>query len=606
MATASRGVYRLHHEDSESLHIQHPDGSIAQLPRRGTPKHILDAVKYLPRMSDGGQIPRLADGTPDAPVSAANAGVLPDPQLLPPPQPEYREPDESFADQMRDLWSSAKTSAGAVADLATKGPAGMPGPAWGPGAERGATERVLFGQSPDELAAGEAPAAGSAPAPQGAPPLLTRTDASGGVGMQPFPPPPRLPGYPSGGLERGIQSMVQTGREGAQLQAQAQSQQAQDLTKIYQDQQAGLSDIKQRWQAEHQGVATEYANAIDDAKNSRIDPNHFWSSRSTGQKVQTAIGMILSGIGSGLTGQPNTALEVLNRAIDRDIESQKANLGQKNNLVSMLYQKLGNVDHAEAMARMYLTADVAAKVGLAGARSGSLQAQASAKLLESQLQGQALGPMAQIVNGKYQAEIQRYSMAWQQRMMQWQMSQSGGNRAGYIPSSANPPMLSEPSLKGISEQQKDANERRVDLPTFGPNAHTYAKTPTQASEARKSLASMNVLEQQVNHLRDLAKAHGTAIHIPGTAASAAYGATGSGIVTELNKLQDLNRLNENEYSSFGNMIPTAREWLTGAGAAKQQELISRINAKRLSEYTEQLGLDPRLFQPRAFTPAGAQ
>ncbi len=54
------------------------------------------------------------------------------------------------------------------------------------------------------------------------------------------------------------------------------------------------------------------------------------------------------------------------------------------------------------------------------------------------------------------------------------------------------------------------------------------------------------------------------------------------------------------------MIPSAREWFTAAGPAKLQELQARIQGKRMSEYTGRLGIDPRMFQPRSFTPMGAQ
>ena len=59
-----------------------------------------------------------------------------------------------------------------------------------------------------------------------------------------------------------------------------------------------------------------------------IDPDRFWNDKSTGQKVMATIGLILGGIGSGLTGQPNAALQVLQNQIDKDIESQKLNAEQ--------------------------------------------------------------------------------------------------------------------------------------------------------------------------------------------------------------------------------------------------------------------------------------
>lgn len=59
----------------------------------------------------------------------------------------------------------------------------------------------------------------------------------------------------------------------------------------------------------------------------KIDPEHWWESKSTGGKVLAGIGMILGGLGGALqkTGR-NPALELMNRAIDNDIASQKSNI----------------------------------------------------------------------------------------------------------------------------------------------------------------------------------------------------------------------------------------------------------------------------------------
>lgn len=55
------------------------------------------------------------------------------------------------------------------------------------------------------------------------------------------------------------------------------------------------------------------------------DPNHFWDSRSTGQKLSVAIGAILSGIGSGLTGKQDNYMNLVQGYIDRDIQAQRQN-----------------------------------------------------------------------------------------------------------------------------------------------------------------------------------------------------------------------------------------------------------------------------------------
>lgn len=62
------------------------------------------------------------------------------------------------------------------------------------------------------------------------------------------------------------------------------------------------------------------------------DPNHYWNSKSTGEKILAGIGMILGGAGGGLarTGK-NPAMDVINQGIEKDIEAQRATYGAKKN-----------------------------------------------------------------------------------------------------------------------------------------------------------------------------------------------------------------------------------------------------------------------------------
>lgn len=63
---------------------------------------------------------------------------------------------------------------------------------------------------------------------------------------------------------------------------------------------------------------------INEARAMRVDPDKWWNDKSTGGKILAGIGIVLGGIGGGMTGQGgNTALTVINNAIDRDIDSQK-------------------------------------------------------------------------------------------------------------------------------------------------------------------------------------------------------------------------------------------------------------------------------------------
>lgn len=77
-----------------------------------------------------------------------------------------------------------------------------------------------------------------------------------------------------------------------------------------------------------------------------INPNHYMESKSTLGRVATAMGLFLGGLGAGISHVGgNPVLDFINRQIDRDIDSQKAN-NEKRKTIYGAYKELygeGNV-----------------------------------------------------------------------------------------------------------------------------------------------------------------------------------------------------------------------------------------------------------------------
>lgn len=101
-------------------------------------------------------------------------------------------------------------------------------------------------------------------------------------------------------------------------------------------------------------------NVEHDIANFHIDPDRLHSSMGTGQKIGLAISLILGGMGSGVTGGKNPAMEMLEKSIDRDIDAQKAELGKRENLLSSLLKQSGDLRESTSMTRIILT-DLAAQ-----------------------------------------------------------------------------------------------------------------------------------------------------------------------------------------------------------------------------------------------------
>ena len=122
----------------------------------------------------------------------------------------------------------------------------------------------------------------------------------------------------------------------------------------YQRQAASLRDRQEKAESEfEEGIA----ELEQDLKDFKIDPNRAY--KNTWQAVASAIAVALGAYAQGLSGGklPNTALEIVNTAIKRDIEAQKAELGKKkgllnlkNNVYARMLQRHGDRRRAESEA----------------------------------------------------------------------------------------------------------------------------------------------------------------------------------------------------------------------------------------------------------------
>lgn len=199
----------------------------------------------------------------------------------------------------------------------------------------------------------------------------------------------------SGGGEIGPNA--QAINQGAEAQQQAQMdpllQQKMNTADLLQNQEQQINDYTNATQQINNQTAGFYKNyndqvskmqspqdivqgykAKDDAllqayTDNKIDPNRFYKNESTGSRIASAIGLMLSGAGSGVTGGPNLAMQQLQRSVDNDIDAQKNEQGKNLNLYKMNQEALGNDLHAQAATQNQLWSGVQAKVAMATAQA---------------------------------------------------------------------------------------------------------------------------------------------------------------------------------------------------------------------------------------------
>jgi len=125
-------------------------------------------------------------------------------------------------------------------------------------------------------------------------------------------------------------------QQAAQEQARQAEQQAQMLgaQKAQEEQNRidGFMAKQNKISQEMQSAYRRQMDAIDTEQNalSEIDPDRFWNSKSTFQKILGAISIGMGAVGGALTKTGgNAALDIINKAIDNDINAQKVNNEQK-------------------------------------------------------------------------------------------------------------------------------------------------------------------------------------------------------------------------------------------------------------------------------------
>lgn len=196
-----------------------------------------------------------------------------------------------------------------------------------------------------------------------------------------------------GGMQKGFNEQA----AGIQQQAKAEQEIARRQAQAAEEYNKMLSEYNERKTESFNKVYTDIAAAAKDVQNNQIDPHRYMNSKSALGKVSTTIGLILGGIGSALTGQPNAGLELLNRNIDRDMDAQRAELGKKQNILDAYYKQLGNMREADAMTRAFYMDIYKNKIEQAAMLSGDKAAMARAQQLIGQMdvqKAQLLGPIA--------------------------------------------------------------------------------------------------------------------------------------------------------------------------------------------------------------------
>ncbi len=261
--------------------------------------------------------------------------------------------------------------------------------------------------------------------------------------------PGQLPN-PTGGLEQQMKGVSQV--------SEAAQQQAEDDTAALAAQAGAQAHIQQEYMKNHKAIDDEIKNFTSDIANQKIDYHRYLGNMNTGQKIGTAIGLILGGIGG--QGKSNQAADFLNRQIDRDIEQQRAQLGQKETIFSANLKRLGNDLDATNMSRAMMQSQLTNQLAQNAAKSGSLRAQGIAN--------QTIGPI------QNQVDMFKNTQAMRQLGMTGGQTQPG-ELSDVDPALLLPALQGDPAVKAEAAKEmnklKEAKQLKTGLQQSFQNIH---------------------------------------------------------------------------------------------------------------------------------------
>lgn len=333
------------------------------------------AETYGPGMAEGGDVSKDANLFDEQMKANSSSASEEAPMSSVPPQGDAPSPSEI---------SSPPINPFDTADTTASAPQMSSEPSQ-PGLQLSA-DATKYASQPTPPPAAQAPQASAAP--QEAPPQ----SAQQGLGEQKAGVPDP---YGIQATQNALYGGINEQRAGFQQEANALRAQGAAEQKIQTEAHQKLADLQSNYQSHLSGLEQERQNLQEDIKNSHIDPKRYIDNMSTGSRIASSIGLMLSGLG-GIEGV-KLANGNIQANIDRDIAAQKADLGKKENLLSNNLAQFHNLREATDMTRVQTNDMIDHQLNAAKAGAMGPIAQAKAHQLSGQLQtqnAQVLGQMA--------------------------------------------------------------------------------------------------------------------------------------------------------------------------------------------------------------------
>lgn len=552
---------KLAKEDADAFHVTGKDGKTFRVAKKGLSATMHGRIAQ--HFAEGGEVRHYDAGT-----------VSPDgsPDVVQPSDPDVN-PDGSKKDFWEKLVSTDPRAADSLkaADVSANANLGRtyePPPVGGTAADNAnqVGRRKGFGDI-KEL---DASRGLDTPAPaQSVPP-----DASPPQAASASPAPAEKPiNIPSGGVLPGTMEAIDASAKGQSAAAQATAkiigQEGQQDANFQQQYVDASNAVTKQMTTDAAANKARQDQLNQDIASSKVDPEKFWASRSTGQKIAGIAGLIVGGFYSGFTGRDNPAEKMISQAIDRDVEAQKSNISGKQNQLRMYMEQGHDIIEAAKLRKADLLENTAAQIKKVAMQTAGPKAQAAADASTSKMLGEAAelknSAYAKSFSNKMESIKTKLAIAQQGREVEAGKKMSEVLSAISSGDHVVPPEVMSTLPQSIQEKAVTMADGKTALARTKEGADIVNKSQAAAAEMRRSLAEYN----------ELLKSHPNGISSTTSPTDyARAGALHNSIITKINELNGMSRFTSEEKENYMGRVPdiTSKQmpWSDGFQAQMQQ------------------------------------
>lgn len=340
-------------------------------------------------------------------------------------------------------------------------------------------------------------------------------------------------------------------------------------------------------------MGVQDAKYAQDLSNGHIQPMTYkdlFANKSTVGKIGTIFGLLLSGAGSGLSHQPNAALEMMKQEINNDLEAQKQSKGNAQNFYKLNQQnemnkasilrlkqegKLTEAQAQSAMSDIMLKADNHAKNQMELSMLHDLQGNVD-KLPPGQTRAQQQAALDHVKTAAAGERIQRNAQTANALNTSQQAYEQRTNKMRHL-GIINP---------AWDSQAKDRESKEV--PGVG---YSNTSIPQESKERIKKIKEFGSLLNEYESLGNKVGWRGR-VHALSPSEKARATSIRNDLISSYNDVKGLTRFTGNEEELYKNIVPNIGSMnLTGS----QLDLLHRLRGSIGQKYDQELtssGIQP--------------